>query len=259
MVTWVCWSSVTNSRGWCCGEETDVPLVQGFHDPFLLIQQCFHHFFISESTCVQPTRKKMLLFDNKYYYEFIIKFVLLLMLTSSPSSPLRCRNKTTEPHTSLDTRRPLRMWPGTRAPRKCRVPVGKASRCTGVRVVVLGWVWPGPPCQFYSTTLVPCRSYPRCSYSVWSCRTHMDKSYFNRIDKTKNVTQLVTDTTGLGGFQIVAFNSPPETERLRPFPGCRVLRTGHGYLSGVQLDKQQSDDVNQKHEVGQHRQTNWTR
>lgn len=151
--------------------------MQGFHDPFLLIQQCFHHFFISESTCVQP-KKKMFLFDSKYYYEFIVKCILFLMLTSSPSSPLRCRSKTTEPRTSPDTRRPPRMWPGRRAPRKCLVPVGKASRYTGARAVVLGWAWPGPPCRFYSTTLAPCRSYPRCSYSVWSCRTHMDKSYF---------------------------------------------------------------------------------
>lgn len=68
-VTWVCWSSVTNSRGWFCGEETDVTLRQGFHDLFLLIQQCFHRFFISESTCSYPN-KKLLLSKNNYYYYY---------------------------------------------------------------------------------------------------------------------------------------------------------------------------------------------
>lgn len=55
------------------------------------------------------------------------------------------------------------------------------------------------------------------------------------------------------------YHRPPETERLRPFPGRHVLRTRHGYLSGVQLDQQQPDDVDQEHQIGQHGQAHRAR
>jgi hypothetical protein len=69
---------------------------------------------------------------------------------------------------------------------------------------------------------------------------------------TNNTTLLTVFTTNTDPVFGSRTYSPPEAERLRPFPRRRVLWTGHGDLPGVQLDQQQSNDVDQKYEISQH-------
>lgn len=128
----------------------DVTFKQGFQDPFLLILQCFHRFFISDNTCGEQKKNVHLLETGRRFGNV---------------SPLRYRSRTRVPRRDPGTRPRQRMSPGKRAPKTCPAPAGTGSRYTGARAKGSKSTWPGRLFRSGSRTRAPCRSCPRCCCS----------------------------------------------------------------------------------------------